>query len=113
MDTESGLGRYYSQLLSQVDWHDAFPDWAIAEGIGGVTIVGLTLDQNGRVSALSIVRPSGIAEFDRNLLAAIRRDAPYGPLPAAAGARLRVNIAFDAMNPVVGREGVGPGGRTR
>ena len=110
---DGGLSRYYRRLLDRVDWSRAFPDWAIARGMGGLAIVSLTLGADGSVQAVNIVRPSGIAEFDNNLLAAIRRDGPYGPLPSAAGGRLSVRIAFDATNPVVGREGDGPGGRRR
>ncbi len=113
MAADTGLSRYYAKLLAQVNWQQAFPEWAIARGFGGLAVVGLSLDRNGGVRSLHIVRPSGIAEFDDNLLAAIRRDGPYGPLPAAAGGQLRVNIAFDATNPAVGREGGGPGGRLR
>jgi len=111
MNNDFGLGRYYGQLLRQVNWQDSFPEWAIAQGKGGLAVVSITLDANGALSTLSIVRPSGIPEFDRNLIDAIRQGAPYGPLPAEAAGSLRVNIAFDATNPVVGREGGGPGGR--
>ena len=110
---DSGFSRYYRRLLDRVDWSRAFPDWAIAQGMGGLAVVGLTLGSDGSVRAVSIVRPSGIAEFDNNLMAAIRRHGPYGPLPTAAGGRLSVQIAFDATNPAVGREGGGPGGRQR
>lgn len=110
---DTGLGRYYQELLSQIDWHEAFPTWAIADGRGGVARIGLTVHADGSVSQVSVVRPSGIAEFDRNLVVAIRRDAPYGPLPPAAGGVLRLQISFDALNPVVGREGAGPGSRRR
>jgi TonB family protein len=110
---DNGLSRYYSRLPKKVNWEAAFPQWAIARGLGGLAVVELTLDQSGGVLSLRIVRPSGFEEFDRNLLSAIRRDAPYGPLPPAAGGSLRVRIAFDATNPAVGRDGGGPGGKTR
>jgi TonB family protein len=71
------------------------------------------LDAAGNVSEVSVIRASGIPEFDRNLISAIRRAAPYGRLPEAAGSRLRLHISFDALNPAVGREGPGPGARRR
>ena len=108
---DTGFGRYTQHLLEQIDWERAFPTWAVARGIGGLTVVSLTVDQQGRVVSLSIVRPSGIEEFDRNLVTAIRRDGPYGALPTALGSSLTVRIAFDATNPAVGRDGPGPGGR--
>lgn len=108
---DTGFGRYTQHLLEQIDWERAFPTWAVARGIGGVTVVALTVDQRGRVLSVGIVRPSGIDEFDQNLVAAIRRDGPYGALPKALGSTLTVRIAFDATNPAVGRDGPGPGGR--
>jgi TonB family protein len=108
---DTGFGRYTQQLLEQIDWERAFPTWAVARGIGGLTVVALSVDQHGRVLSVSVVRPSGIDEFDRNLVSAIRRDGPYGVLPKALGSSLTVRIAFDATNPAVGRDGPGPGGR--
>lgn len=113
MAADTGFGRYTERLLAQIDWERAFPTWAIARGVGGLTVVALTLDRHGRVRSVSIVRPSGVDEFDANLLTAIRRDGPYGALPAALGDSLTLRIAFDAINPAVGRDGPGPGGRGR
>lgn len=113
MAADTGFGRYTAQLLKQIDWERAFPTWAIARGIGGVAVVAVTLDKQGRVRSISVVRPSGVDEFDANLLTAIRRDGPYGSLPAVLGDSLTLRIAFDATNPVVGREGPGPGRRGR
>ncbi len=108
---DTGFARYTQHLLDQIDWGRAFPTWAVARGIGGLTVVALSVDQQGRVIAVSVVRPSGIDEFDRNLVTAIRRDGPYGALPKPLGSSLTVRIAFDATNPAVGRDGPGPGGR--
>jgi TonB family protein len=108
---DTGFGRYTQHLLEQIDWERAFPTWAVARGIGGLTVIALSVDHQGRVLAVSVVRPSGIDEFDRNLVTAIRRDGPYGALPKALGSSLTVRIAFDATNPAVGRDGPGPGGR--
>jgi len=108
---DTSFGRYTARLLEQIDWERAFPTWAVARGIGGLTVVGLTVDQQGRVLSVGVVRPSGIDEFDRNVVAAIRRDGPYGALPTALGSSLTIRIAFDATNPAVGRDGPGPGGR--
>jgi len=108
---DTGFGRYTARLLEQIDWERAFPTWAVARGIGGLTVVGLTIDRQGRVVSVGVVRPSGVEEFDRNLVTAIRRDGPYGALPATLGSSLTVRIAFDATNPAVGRDGPGPGGR--
>lgn len=109
---DAGALTYFGNMQSKLEpyWRHAFPTWAIAEGLGGVAIVGVTLSPRGRVVGVTLVRPSGVAEFDRNVMAAVERAGPYGPLPRVFGKRsLRVNVAFDATNPVVGRQGPGPG----
>jgi TonB family protein len=108
----SRLAHYARRILDSVKWHDAFPNWAIAAGRGGVAIVGMTLRADGSVSDLRLLRGSGVAEFDRNLLRAVARAAPFDPIPSALGRRsLPLSLSFDATNPAIGRHGQGPGGR--
>jgi TonB family protein len=88
------------------------PMWALAEGRGGVAVIGVTISSDGAVHDLRIVRPSGIPEFDMKVSRALERASPYGPLPRAVRRTgLTLHIAFDAMNPAVGRSGEGPGKR--
>jgi hypothetical protein len=64
------------------------------------------------VRDVHLVRGSGIPEFDAKVASALERASPYGPLPRAIrGEGLLLHIAFDAMNPAVGRAGPGPGRR--
>lgn len=112
----AGVVGYFRGIVRRVDpfWKDAFPDWAIAEGRGGVAIIGVTLQRDGSVLGLRVVRGSGVVEFDRNVLVALQRAAPYGPLPSALGrGPLTVNVSFDALNPAVGRDGPGKGRAAR
>jgi TonB family protein len=106
---------YFERLKDSVEWRSAFPRWAIARGLGGVVVTGLTLTPSGRLTSLHIVRSSGFVEFDRNVLDAIREASfpPHPPeLSRALGNRpLTVHVAWDATNPAVGREGPGPGQR--
>ncbi len=106
------LGQYLQRLRRSVDWGHAFPTWAVAEGRGGIAIVRMTILANGRLAQLQLLRTSGVEEFDQNLVAAIRRAAPFAPIPATLGrSSLALNFSFDATNPAVGRDGNGPGGR--
>ncbi|MCA9595347.1 MAG: TonB family protein [Myxococcales bacterium] len=106
------LTGYFRGIEKKVEWRDAFPDWAIAEGRGGMAVLALTLSRDGTLSAVRVVRPSGIPEFDRNVIAAVRRAAPFGRLPAVLGrGPLTLHMSFDALNPAVGRDGAGRGGR--
>jgi TonB family protein len=105
---------YLRKIRQRVDWSDAFPEWAIAQGRSGVAVVRITMRSDGTVAELRLLRSSGVREFDENVLRAIERAAPFDPIPAALGRQsLALNFAFDATNPAVGRSGRGPGGRTR
>lgn len=115
LGTDPRFFDYFERLKKSVAWRSAFPRWAIARGLGGVVVTGLTVAPSGRLTSLRIVRSSGLVEFDRNILAAIR-EASFPPHPAelvrALGHRqLTVHVAWDATNPAVGREGPGPGRR--
>jgi len=104
---------YFREMVNRVDWQRAFPSWAIADGRGGVAVVGATVLADGRVTDVRILRASGIAEFDRNLVDAVQRAAPFGPLPKSVGSSVRVSMSFDALNPAVGRIGPGRGRAAR
>jgi TonB family protein len=84
-----------------------FPLWAIAEGRGGLVVFDLGLSADGKVASVAVVRPSGVEEYDSNVLTAVRRIASFGPVPPAFRSGLR--ITYDSRNPVVGRSGPGPG----
>jgi TonB family protein len=106
---------YFELLKNSVDWSQAFPRWAIARGLGGVVVTALTLRKEGSLASASVVRPSGVPEFDANVVTAIGRARlpAYPPeLARFLGNRpLTVHIVWDATNPAVGREGPGPGQR--
>ncbi|HVU04711.1 MAG TPA: TonB family protein [Polyangiaceae bacterium] len=109
-----GIESYAAALTRKVYpyWEDAFPIWARIEGRGGVAVIGVTLGDGGTIRELHVVRGSGIPEFDEKVAVALAKASPYGPLPRALrGSGLELHIAFDAMNPAVGRSGPGPGGR--
>jgi TonB family protein len=114
--SDPGVVGYFRAIERKVEpfWRNAFPNWAIAEGRGGLATLSLTLRRDGSLAAVSVARPSGVPEFDRNLLDAVRKAAPFGPLPARLGkGPLEFRMTFDATNPAVGRDGPGKGGRGR
>lgn len=110
---DRGLQGFYRRVLSRLGGalSDAFPYWAIAEGRGGLVVFDLTLLEDGRVAQVSVVRPSGIAEYDANVIQGVRQIRSFGRVPSALGSRAVLRINWDSMNPVVGRNGGGPGGR--
>ena len=102
---DPGLISYFRQLHGRIDplWADAFPKSALFDLRQGTVILDFTVFPDGRVSvAWPPFRPSGVDEFDRNCAEAIRRAAPFPPIPRALGAKpLHVRAPFVASNPVV------------
>jgi TonB family protein len=86
-------------------WANAFPKWAIAEGLQGTVIVTIAIRADGSLASAAVTRPSGIPEFDENCRRAVLRAAPFGPLPPELGTTFRLAMAFDARNPAVRPEG--------
>ena len=112
---DPGVQRYYGTIVDRLEGvlREAFPKWAIAEGRGGVVQLDLTLLEDGRLAEVAVVGPSGIAEYDRNVLVGVRKLPSFGRVPTVLGPRVVIRVALDAMNPVVGRHGPGPGYRPR
>jgi len=108
----SGYSRALRSQLAKV-LAKAFPEWAIERGRGGRVIFEMTLGADGKPSGVRIVRPSGVGEYDDNVLRAVRSVTSFGRLPEGFGAPAQFRVSWDAVNPVVGREGPGPGGGHR
>jgi TonB family protein len=111
---DPGLQGYYRALVTRLSHalRDSFPDWAIREGRSGLVVFEMRLLESGRIAAVRVVRPSGIAEYDRNVVSRVWRVGTFDPLPHALGREAVVKMSWDSLNPVVGREGRGPGGRS-
>jgi TonB family protein len=112
---DPGFSGYSRALRSQLSrlLAKAFPDWAIEQGRGGRVIFEMTLGAEGKPSSVRIVRPSGVGEYDDNVLRAVRGVPSFGHLPEGFGAPAQFRVSWDAVNPVIGREGGGPGGGHR
>jgi TonB family protein len=48
----------------------------------GLTVVRVVIARNGRLLDVTIVRSSGVPEFDQGVLAGVRSGSPYSPLPS-------------------------------
>ncbi len=96
---------YFRRMHARLDplWANAFPKSALIDLKQGVVILDFTVFADGRVAvAWPPERPSGIDEFDRNSADAIRRAAPFEPIPRELGvARLQIRAPFVANNPIV------------
>jgi TonB family protein len=96
---------YFRRIHAKIDplWADAFPRSALFDLKQGTVILDFTVYADGRaVVSWPPVRPSGIDEFDRNCADAIRRAAPFPPIPRQLGvSELHIRAPFVANNPVV------------
>jgi TonB family protein len=95
---------YFRRVHARIDplWADAFPRSALLDLKQGTVILDFTVYADGHaVVSWPPVRPSGIDEFDRNCAEAIRRAAPFPPIPRTLGTELRIRAPFVASNPVV------------
>ena len=109
---DPGIQGFVAGLKQRVDdqLRRAFPDWAIEAGRSGHVIFELAVLADGRLEQVRMVRPSGIPEYDGNVLTGVRRIASFGPLPKSLGKRALFTMSYTALNHVISREGPGPGG---
>lgn len=101
---DPNLMPYFRKLHEKIDplWRNAFPKQAALDLKQGMVILEFVVKADGRVSvAWPPVRPSGIDEFDRNCAEAIRRSAPFPPIPPSLGQELRIRAPFVENNAVI------------
>ena len=103
--TDPRLVPYFRRIHAKIDplWADAFPRSALLDLKQGTVILDFTVYADGHaVVSWPPLRPSGIDEFDRNCAEAIRRAAPFPPIPRQLGAsELHIRAPFVANNPVI------------
>jgi TonB family protein len=96
---------YFRLLHAKIDplWANAFPKSALLEGKQGTVILQFVIHADGHATVQwPPARPSGVDEFDRNCADAIRRAAPFPPIPRElAASSLTIRAPFVANNPAV------------
>jgi TonB family protein len=92
---------YFRRIYRKVDPLWVFPKRLEIQMEQGDVLVEFTILSDGGVRDVRVRRSSGYDQFDRNVLAAIRKAAPFGPIPDGLGSRLRVVAPFEFANPMV------------
>jgi TonB family protein len=67
----------------------------------GDVLVEFTLRADGSLARLGVRRGSGYAAFDANAVRAVRKAAPFPPVPAGLGQPLTILAPFEFSNPLI------------
>ncbi len=92
---------YLSRVKQKVDPLWEFPRELALRMEQGDVLVGFTIRRDGSVRDIRVLKASGFPSFDKNVLAAVKRAAPFEPLPATFGAELKVTAPFEGSNPAI------------
>jgi periplasmic protein TonB len=74
---------WQASLVRQIQRFKRYPPEAQSRHEQGVVLLGFTLDRNGQVLAHNIVRSSGYADLDDEVMGMIMRAQPLPPFPAS------------------------------
>ena len=92
---------YLSRVKQKVDPLWEFPRELAIRMEQGDVLVGFTIRRDGSVRDIRVLKGSGFPSFDKNVLAAVKKAAPFEPLPATFGAELKVTAPFEGSNPAI------------
>jgi TonB family protein len=98
---ERAYDRYLARVREKVDPLWEFPRELALRMEQGDVLVAFTIRKDGSVTDVRVLKGSGFEKFDKNVLAAIKKAAPFGPLPAALGGELKVMAPFEGSNPAI------------
>lgn len=86
---------YFSQVASHLSRHKRFPPEARDAGQRGVATVSFTIDSDGRVGSVTLIRSSGIASLDAESQEMVRRASPFPTPPGSSEMSFTVPVNFD------------------
>jgi protein TonB len=92
---------YLSRMKQKIDPLWEFPRELAIRMEQGDVLVGFTIRRDGSVRDIRVLKGSGFPSFDKNVLAAVKKAAPFAPLPATFGAELKVTAPFEGSNPAI------------
>lgn len=93
--------RYFRRVHSKIDPLWAFPKQLEVLMAQGDVLVRFTIRADGAVVDIRVKKSSGYPRFDQMVVAAIRKAAPFGPIPAGLGQRVQVLAPFEFQNPLI------------
>ncbi len=72
---------YMMKLKERIEGIWKYPPEAAMRGIHGDLLIRFTIEKNGRLSDVELLRTSGYRDLDEAAMQALREGAPYWPLP--------------------------------
>ena len=75
-------GEYAASMVSRirVNWHNVMPD-LIRTGMSGVVTIRFTIQRDGRITDITMLKSSGIPPYDFAAKQALEASSPLKPLP--------------------------------
>lgn len=92
---------YLMRVRRKVDPLWEFPRELAIRMEQGDVLVAFTINKDGSVKDVRVLKGSGFDSFDKVVLRAIKKAAPFDPLPATLGAELHVTAPFEGSNPAI------------
>lgn len=91
-------GAYLAQVKRRIEREWRYPLLAQERGLTGKLVIEFAIRQDGGLTRLHLADSSGVSILDDAALEAIRRAAPYSPLPDAMGLdRLNIVASFEYL----------------
>jgi protein TonB len=94
---DAAEGRYLAELQAAIAKHRFFPRQARRRGLEGRVTVSFTLEADGRIIGIRVVKGSGSSVLDEAAVKTLERLGRFKPIPKAIGRSrwtLRVPIGF-------------------
>jgi protein TonB len=101
--TEFKYYAYFAHIKRQIELAWNYPSEAQRNRWGGNLVVLFTVERDGRVSSVKLLRSSGHEILDEYAIKAIWIASPFNPIPASIGTkRLRINANFQYIMSLFG-----------
>jgi len=81
-------------VVAHLARHKQYPSTARSSGAQGTGSVTFSIDGNGRVTSVSVVRSTGASALDQELTAMVRRASPFPPPPGGQGRSFTAPVSF-------------------
>jgi len=94
---------YFSHLKRKIEMAWNYPLKAQENNWGGRLNIVFTIEKNGNVSSIKLVKSSGYEILDDAAISALKYASPFNPIPESIGEdRLRISASFEYITSLFG-----------